>query len=436
MALDSSYSEFEEEGEVFESERVAADADTSPLRPGIIAVLLGSLPLFGQFFHYMKDLMPLWSLSKAFPVLSLPLAMVVFRHQLMPTMRQVLGSFLWLTLVPTFAAIFYFNQDFFTGITAQVKLLPMLYLFSFLGLLLLLKPTLREVSSSFLLLGLFTFIILVLIWLLVPQSWYWNDYPLGASPLLTHDNRGNRVRMPMFFGMITIFYYYRRFLRSPSLGPLLATALGIAITMGIVKTRAMLVGIAGVVVLNGFFITRGWLRYAVSGAALAGVVVSFSFGYLSSIFRTDPSSGFNVRWETILKATAFLGTSPTRWILGVGTISPTNKDSLSAFFDHAFFLADITWLGIVFEFGIVGALLFVFYELRGIIFFRRSLRPRIDSLFLGALQDYLIYILLISNLYPPDLTPGETAVILAIFIYVWQWLEEQDEIETEPEESE
>lgn len=430
MSVDTSYPERMDEPEPEEAdgavEVILADQDDSVLRPGVMAILISSLPMFGQFFHYMKDLIPLWSLSKAFPVLSLPLAFVVFRNPVVPMTRQVLTTFLWLALVPSFAAIFYFDQDFFTGITAQVKLLPMLYFFSFLGLLMLVRPTLRELMAGFLICGLITFICLIIIWLIVPQTWYSDNYPLGASPILTHDNRGNRVRMPMYFGIVTIFYYYRRFLRRPELGPLLATVIGIAITMGIVKTRAMLVGIAGVVVINGFFTTRGILRYAVSGVALIGVGISFSVGYLASIFRTDPASGFNVRWLTIQKASAFLGLDPTRWLLGVGTISPTSKDSLSAYFDHMFFLADITWLGIVFEFGLIGAALFLVYELRGIFFYQRTLKRRIDSHFLAALQDYLLYILLISNLYPPDLTPGETAVILAIFIYVWQWLQQYD----------
>jgi hypothetical protein len=232
--------------------------------------------------------------------------------------------------------------------------------------------------------------------------------------------------MPMYFGIIAIFYCYRKFLRRPRFGSLAAMAIGIFLTLSVVKTRSMLVGIAGVLIINGFFTTRGFLRYAVTGAAMAAAAALFSFGYLRTIFRTDPASGFDVRWQTVLKATGFLGTDPVRWIFGVGTISPTNKDSLTAFFDHFFFLADITWLGIIFEFGLIGALLFLVYELRGMLFYQRALRPRIQSLFLGSLQDYLLYVLLISNLYPPTLTPGETAVILAIFAYVWQWLQQYD----------
>jgi hypothetical protein len=416
-----------------EMARIDADADREPLRPGIMAVLLMALPMFGQIFHYMKDLMPLWAFSKAFPVLSLPLGLVLFAHMRVPMTRQVMISFLWLSLTPTFAAIFYFNQDFFTGLSAQVKLLPMLYFFSFLGLLLLLQPSLRELKAGFLICGLATFAALLLLTAIVPRSWYSGHYQLGSAEgtLFSSDDRGTRIRMPMYFGIVTIFYAYRRFLRRPAFSSLLVAAGGFLITLWIVKTRAMLVGMAGVIAINAVLKARGVARVLVILSAPVSLAALFSTGYLASMFKTDASSGFALRWTTVLKASRFLGVDPTRWILGVGTISPTNKDSLAAFFDHFFFLADITWLGIIFEFGIVGAVLFLLYELRGIHFYHTALKPRLHSDFLGSLSDYLLYVLLISNLYPPSLTPGETAVILAIFAYVWQWFERQDALEAE-----
>lgn len=403
---------------------IPANDDVTPSRAGKIAILLATLPMFGQIFHYMKDLMPLWTLSKAFPILSLPLALVVFRYPMPPMARQVLLSFLWLVIVPSFAGIFYFNQNFFTGLTAEVKLLPMLYFFSFLGLLLMLQPTLREVQTGFLICGLMTFASLVILWAVIPQAWYNEHYPVGGGPLFSADHRGNRIRMPMFFGIIAIFYYFRRFLREPRLGSILAVVAGIFLAMSLVKTRAMIFGILGVIVLNSFFATRGIVRYALLGIGLVATVGLLVSGTLTSMISESAGTGFDLRFETILKASSFLGISAMRWLFGVGTISPTSDDSLSAFFDHFFFLADITWLGVIFEFGIIGAVLFVFYELRGLLVYERSLRPQIDSHFLGSLRDYLLYVLLISNLYPPTLTPGETAVILAVFAYVWMWLQQ------------
>jgi len=396
----------------------------------VIVIFVLLLPFFGQFFSYMKDVLPLWALAKAFPLLSLPLALILLRHPQFPMTRQILFSFFWLVLVPTALSINYFQQDFFVGLGAQVKLLPILFFFSFLGLMLLVEPTLKELTAAFLICGLVTFAAVLIIWALAPDSAYSTRYVVGTSPLLTSDHRGHRIRMPMYFGIIATFYAYRRFLASGQIRWLITSLFGLGLTLGLVKTRAMIVGIAGVFAIRGFLAASGWMKIVVALIAPLALSGLFSFGYLSTLFSTDRAAGIDTRLKTIAAAMNFLGNDSWRWIFGVGTISPTSSDSLFAYFDHFFFLADITWLGVVFEYGIVGSLIFLLFELRG-IWFSFRLSKRVDSAFLGALTDYLIYVLLISSLYPLTLTPGETSVILAIFVYVWQWLEGHsgDEIE-------
>lgn len=410
-------------------------SEDRPPRLRTTLILASLLPLFGQVFHYLKDLLPLWALSKVFPLLSLPLALVLFRYKAMPGTRQVLLSFAWCLLVPSFAGIYYFNQDFFTGVAAQVKMLPMLYFFSFLGLLLSLRPNLRELATGFLVWGVVTYAALVLLWAVVPQNWYSSSYVFGSAPFFSVDSRGNRIRMPMFFGMILVFYCYRRFLGGGRPLWLLGAMTGFALTLWVVKTRAMVVGAAGVLALVSFFAVGRRMRLVVmllAPVALAGV---FSFGYLASMFSTGAGSGFDVRWETAIKVADFLGIDMMRWLFGVGTISPLSDDSLFAYFNHFFFLADVTWLGILFEFGLIGALIILLYQVRGFLLFR-GIRKRLDSPFLSSLNDYLIYVLLISNLYPPTLTPGETAVILAIFVYVLHELAEEEDAEDDEDDEE
>lgn len=397
----------------------AAEAEPVPLIRGRhLTVLLLLLPLFGQFFHYMKGLPPLWAASKAFPLVSLPLVIFLRAAPNLPMIGQVLFTFLWMSVVPSFAAIFYFNQDFFLGLTAQVKLLPMLYFFSFLGLLVKLRPTLEELERAFIICGSATLILLVLLWALVPHSWYSSQYAFGSSPLFSLDGRGERIRMPMYFAIIATLFWYRGFLTTRRWRWLLGAVVGFLLTLTVVKTRAMVVGMAGVFVINAFLFASPRQRLGLILLAPAALIGLFSFGYLGTMFSTDSTSGFDVRWRTIVTALGFLGIDPIRWIFGVGTISPVSTDSLFSYFDHFFFLADITWLGILFEYGIIGTVLVILYELRGLFFYRR-IRALYDSIFLGALFDYIVYVLLISNLYPPTLSPGETAVILAIFAYVW-----------------
>ncbi|WP_322044739.1 hypothetical protein [Paraburkholderia sp. J67] len=381
--------------------------------------LLALLPLFGQTFHYISALVPLWALSKAFPVLSLPAALRLASQPRFPGTRQILISFGWLTLLPSVAAMFYFHESFFTSLTAQVKLLPLLYFFSFLAVLLALEPTLHELKRSFIVAGAIVIVALIVMWAVVPASWYSGHYVIGQSQFFTDDGRGHRIRMSMYFPIILLFFCYRRAFFERHAGYLCGALVAFAVTLLIVKTRAMIIGIMGVLIINTLWWSRPIVRIALLLCAPFALTAIFSMGYLASTFDTSAESGFDTRRTSILLASRFLGSDPMRWIFGVGTISPTSHDSLFDFFHHFFFLADITWLGIVFEYGLIGATILLFYQLRGLFLYRR-LRAKVDDDFLGALYDYLIYILVISFFYPPTLTPGETAVILAIFVYVWR----------------
>jgi hypothetical protein len=389
-----------------------------PIRPRVVWGLAGLLLFFGQTFHYLMALWPLWALSKAFPVLSLPLALRLRHYPRFPMARQVIITLAWMILVPSFAAGVYFHQNFFTSLTAQVKLLPLLYFFSFLAVLLALRPTLHEMERSFIRLGLIVSVVLIVLWAVVPDAWYSGTYVVGDTPFFSHDNRGNRIRMSMYFPLIALFFFYRRAFFERSFRYLLAALVVIAVTVFIVKTRAMVVGIIGVLAINTILWSRPLARAGLLIAVPFVVAAVFSAGYLATTFSTDASSGFDVRQTTLIAAARFLGDDPLRWILGVGTISPTSPDSLMAYFNHFFFLADITWLGVVFEYGLIGAVLLLALSLRGLLFYRR-LRTCVEDDFLGALRDYLVYVVLISVFYPMTLTPGESAVIFATFTYVW-----------------
>jgi hypothetical protein len=389
------------------------------LRWRYVLLLLPLLPLFGESFHYVKSLTPLWALSKAFPLLSLPLVLVLLRGPRPIFSRQLVLSLAWLILIPSFVAIFTFQQDFFTGLTAQVKLLPLLYFFSFLGLLRWLNPTTEELSAGFVICAAVTFALLVALWAFAPQSWYSATYAVGDSPVFSVDNRGDRIRMPMYFGIIGLFYCYRRFLIERRVLWLIAALAGFAVVLGAVRMRAMVIGLAAVAAIDAVRWARPRTRVALAILLPVLLALLFEIPYLRSAFATDASSGFDVRWTTFNEALDFLGTNPLHWLLGVGTISPLDPGGMITYFNHFFFLADITWLGVIFEFGLIGAAMFLLLPLRGMLFFRR-LRGVSRNPFLGSLQDYLLYVLVISPLYSVTLAPGEIAVILALLVHQWE----------------
>ena len=391
--------------------------DEAPIRWRPFLLLLVLLPMFGEVFHYMKIVMPLWALSKAFPLLSLPLCVFLLRGDTLPRgTRQILVTMLYLILVPSFTGIFTYQQSFLLGLTSQVKLLPILYFFSFTGLLRIVRPTSSELARSVFTLAVLSFALLLLLWLFVPQSAYSSVYKIGDSPLYSIDNRGNRIRMPYFFGILGIFYCFRRFFAEKKVFWLLATAAGFASVLVIIRTRSTALGIAVVLAIGAVRFSRPAMRVAMLALLPFAAAALFTIPYLHTVFDTGIESGFDTRRISIQKAVEYLGQDPFRWLFGVGSITPFDPGGMIRFFNHYFFLADITWVGTVFEFGIVGALLVLLIPARGLWESRRVRSSRAGA-FLGSLQDYLLYAILISGLYPLTLQPGEFVLILAIFVY-------------------
>jgi len=401
----------------FSAPRVADYPDELPVRWRQMLILLLVLPMFGQYFHYIKALHPLWALSKAFPIITLPLCFFAFRDGASPrVMRQLLLSMLYLLLMPSFMGIPTFDQNFFLGLTSQVKLLPILYFFSFLGLLRLLKPTPSEIAKSFLIWGALLVLVTYVIWLVVPQSAYAVSAKIDASPIFTRDGRGNRVRMAFYFGIIASFYCYRRFFSDKKIKWLLGTIAGFISVIGIIRTRAFVLGMAVTIAINTIRFSKRTARLVMLGVMPLLLVGLVSIPYVATVFDTSSKNGFDVRRYSTEKALAFLALDPVKWIFGVGSITPLDPTGFIRFFNHDFFLADITWVGIVFEFGLIGAALILLIPLRGLWESRDVTTDRAGA-FLGALQDYLVYAILISPLYPLTLSPGEYTVILAIFVY-------------------
>ncbi|MEH3106990.1 MAG: hypothetical protein PGN09_06770 [Sphingomonas fennica] len=419
---------------------MATVAGATPLHPGeaeAAAALPGMrwrkllplglmLPFFGQMFAYVKDLLPLWAISKAFPLLSLPFILFLVREGRPFAGRQVMLTFAWLVLVPSFIAISTFDQNFFRGLTAQVKLLPILYFFSFLGFLCWLRPSLSEITATFLFWGALVFVAILLLWALAPQDWYGEHYVLGEAPTLSRDGRGNRIRMPMFFGSILAFYCFRRFAADKR--PIWLVAVGIMMLLltGIVRQRTIVVGWAAILAINSIVLAGPWLRIGVAALTPAALWGLFQVPYVASVFDTTEASGFDVRRTSTQLALETLGDDPLRWIFGVGTLSPLDPGALMTWFNHFFFLADITWLGIVFEFGIVGAILLLVLPLRALVL-AWDVRRRFDTPFLAAVQDILLYLILVSPLNPITLAPGEVTMLLAFLVYVRALIDRADE---------
>ena len=125
----------------------------------------------------------------------------------------------------------------------------------------------------------------------------------------------------------------------------------------------------------------------------------------------------SVRLDTIGFAWDYIRDEPMRWLFGVGATTKYSAVTLNQMFrDPAFFLADIGWLGVVFESGLAGALTLAGLYVIGVRIAGRFSDPG-DTLSL-AIVDHTVYLAAASLIYSPTLLPGEIATLTALAIYL------------------
>ena len=259
-----------------------------------------------------------------------------------------------------FISMMHFGAGFFDALTTTVKVWPFTYYFSLLGVLCWLRPTARQIERAVLGLGAATFVLMALLWALVPASWYTVDATNSKFFIYLEFERGNRIYMPMFFGYLLLLLsrpatFTRAGIRRT--GAVIAT--GFALLLWINKQRTSIV--------RARHWSLRWRRAPRDGACWP----SSAARSRSDLRRHSPSPGrpggvvdslgeLAVRAATVLdgRHRSISGTIRCAGSFGVG--APTRFSSVTLadiFKERAVLLADIGWVGVIFEFGVVGALL-------------------------------------------------------------------------------
>ncbi len=401
------------------------------LRLWPVLILLLVLPFFGQSFHYVKDVSVLWAISKAFPVISLPLVLFLIGCPPIPLVGLYLTMLAYLITVPSLTSIFSFDQNLILALGSQVKILPFLYFFSFLGFLVLLRPNFREVRFCFVFFGILTYFLLLLFGLFIPADWYDGFYSDESSRMFTHDDRGYRIRMPMFFGNVFLFYSFRAFLKYKHLWSLISVALMLALLLIFVKQRTFFVAQMGVLFMISLLTaTPPVVRFLVIPAAALAAALMPSIDYFAFVINASETGVHVIRLLAAEQTHEFLSENMLRWVFGAGTLSPLGDIDLTDYFGQTFFLEDIGWLGNIFEYGIIGWLLLMSAHVAAAIYFIRNIW-NYDETFSFALFCQIVYIVLVSILHPVTVAPGEFAICLAIMVY-FKWVYIDPTIRTEP----
>lgn len=389
-------------------------------------VLIFAMPFFAQVFHYLNELPPPYFLSKAWPFLMFPLSLYGAIRLRLPGRNMFLLLLAYLLGFTPLVSIIQLGNGLFDAITTTVKAWPFTYYFAFaalLGLLALPPERVRAVCLGY---GIATFVLLVLLYTLAPRSWYVTD-PINGKLLQYDTDRGRRVYMSMFFGMIFIFYMGRSFILERKPFRLFIIPLCLLIQILTYKQRTA-IAVAVLVSAYGMVMSLpGRMRQLAIGAGLAMMVpvlvlVAAKLGLFGgsgwdSVEKTLGGS-LSVRQNSSALAVQFLGDHTLRWLFGVGATTRFGSITLADIFGYSqFFIADLGWLGVVFEYGLVGAILVLVVHVWAFVAIARRGIANRDP-FVLALSDYVLYLLLTSAVYSLVLQPGELGVALALAFYI------------------
>lgn len=381
-------------------------------------ILICLLPMFAQCFQYMTDIPPLYMLSKGWPFLMLPVAVWAFIALDVPYKLLHIGALFWLLAVTPVIGILHLGNSFSDAMATTVKVWSFSYLFSAAGMLMLLRPAPETVRQAVIGLGLGTYAVMTLLWISVPEGAYGGG-DLETKLFMIDLERGYRIYMPMFFGMMLIFYLNRSaWIRFAWWKPV-GIAIAFILLLTIYKQRAAIASAALAVIIGGALSLQRWRPAAFTLMALLACIGAFAFLADSQSVGLKANLGGSLAVREVSVATAwnYLSIDPARWILGVGGTTRLGNVTLGRLFNNPmFFLADIGWLGVLFEYGAVGVIFILLIHGAGL---RLALRwARADDALSQAFVDYIIYLLAGSVVYSAVFTPGELMTVMALSYYL------------------
>jgi len=395
-------------------------------------ILLFLLIIFYQVFYYIKDFSIIYYFSKIFaPVIVLFITlffMIAYSKQIKIGRDGVLvlvaGSYL--ILVSALTAYFNYGQSLHIGVAWQIKVLPLFFFFS---VNLMLQANWVNVGHFYRattllsVLALFSYLIL---YIAINPADYWHD----DSYFFVNDSKGFRFRFPDVPVLLGLFIFFWRWQLLGRLLDALVWGVFLGYFVFIHEQRFLLLC---VIMLTSYRIFKNsgvLLKAIVIGVIPIIVMLVFSLDIFISLLSGNDSS-LLARLLTINNIFNTVSESPLGLMFGYGNLSPEFNGGFEALYGRHFWLSDVGWLGLLYEYGLIGVFL-IFYILYKIIRYSERL-VILREPFLLALRDLGWIILLMSIIAPRVIyASGVSATIFAILAFTYHTLKKYNTVHIEP----
>ena len=382
-----------------------------------LPVLLAVLPMYYQAFQYMIDVMPLYTLSKGWPLITFPLALWgMFALRLPHTAYFVVLLAYTVGLSPALSMVQLYN-DFVEAAATTTKIWSFAFYFSLSAILYWLRPDAAQLRRAVLTLAVLTFLIQWTLWFTVPASAYM--FGPKISQIFYWDlERGFRVVLPMGMGLVGIFYVARLFARSPRAWHVLIIGAAIGSMVMIYKQR---LAILSALVITAFAATSG-MRARKPLLAWGAMLAFAGAAALAVLYLPDRAvqgslgNSLSIRATSVRLAWDFIRDDPLRLLFGVGSTTNVSTVSFQQILNNPdFFTTDIGWIGVLLEYGLVGSALIAGAYLLGILITQKA--ARLGDPLMQALSDWALYLIMVTAVYSVIYTPGEIMTATAIAVY-------------------
>ena len=400
--------------------RVLGLVREQPRRPvwpaawGRTALLVLTLPMFAGLFQYVIDAPVLYGLSKVWPVLVLPLTLIAAARLKPGYQPLLLAALAWLLALVPFISMGQLGNDVLGAAASTVKIWPLSGALAGAAALNLLRPSGRELWRAVMILCAVTFAFLVGAWFLAPDEAF-NGTIETTKVFLTDLERGRRINAPMMFGVLGLFVLNRSFWARPGVWKPVLIGLGLLAMVCIYKQRAQIAGTGLVLVLGAALSLGRWRGPALIALAAGGFAILIpALLWLQGGAAAEGLGGsLTMRQTEAEAALRFLNDQPWRWITGVGSATRIGGVTMGDIVGTPFFFpSDLGWLGVVFEYGLVGAGLMLALHLWAV---RQAWEgARRGGTLERALFDYALFLIVVSSIVSVVLSPGELATVLAL----------------------
>lgn len=330
--------------------------------------------------------------------------------------------FLFLSVISTITSSIHFGQPAFYGFIGQFKLLGVFYFFLALWALKFFRANLHDIEGMLICLAIISLVSFSLVHFFVDPK---ELYTKGGN-LILKDSKGYRFKFQDIFIVIYLFYNLRKFIyRKNKLFSGLLIVLIILYLIFFQQERAELLSI--LIVLCWRLLTKSSSAIKAAYIFLTAAIliwVLWQPNLYSDVISNIDFSSLNAREHTFEICYHFISSSFYNLMSGAGNLNSIWKNGFTRMYGTNFFLADIGWVGITFEFGLIGALLCLYLYIK-VIRETEKTATVYQSPMLYAIADYLT-VRLILSIFSPHIPyfVGIYTSILAIDLYLLKNYEE------------